>query len=754
MKQSDNQSVRAIRSKGLRGFHSRFIRKLLASYLVVVMLPIITFTLIAVRDIHRAYQDEENALQTSAQNASDSLGSLLDKMQAALTLTNGTDSVRNLTGLARCTDPEKIRRLIQVRSYANALAHAVSSEGELLIYSNECQFMVTTGSVYIDLDNGMERLESQYSGYAWADVVSGGELFDTLRFEYFSIPGPDDSSALAIGKAIYTKVNQARLCLMFVIFPQEIIENVLVDEANDYAVFWKDQLVACTLEGDARLDWKAGDVSTFIEAEAASRDYPAFRVTVLKSRQSVSESVAPIVRNLVILIMCLCAMTLLLILALAYVNNKPFDQLLALLFGEQEARKQIRRDWKDINDSIRSILSDNQNLRSEMRYQNESLRQNLLYGMISSACVDQRAALNMLMKLGVQVDSEVWAVLISCDFDEENVEPLYTSMLVKKLLSKNFRQLQDETSIDVARYLLLVDGGVSAETLRSEYDAFREELSGVAEITPRAAAVRIRSLAELFDAYTTAGIVIGMSSGQALDIVMEQVKSDGVYVYPEAVSEQLRRAVRDGDLESLTQCAATIEETCVSGGIDAEALNHLRRAIYMDVGSVLTRMEEIPVDMAEQALADLNEIGVSDPLQFTKNMVHVLEPVLSAIREVRRSLMAANSTELGRSVMAFIDAHMTDPALSLNMIASHFGFSESYISSIVKSETSVGFVSYCEERRVAVACEALCQGKDLKSAAQAAGYASQLTFRRAFKKVKGVNPSEYAQRAQAQDSLH
>ena len=68
-----------------------------------------------------------------------------------------------------------------------------------------------------------------------------------------------------------------------------------------------------------------------------------------------------------------------------------------------------------------------------------------------------------------------------------------------------------------------------------------------------------------------------------------------------------------------------------------------------------------------------------------------------------------------------------------------------YFSSFFKEQTGTLFSIYVETKRIEHACAVLTHrdGETLDKVAQAVGYANTRTFRRAFKKLKGVTPSQF-----------
>ena len=66
-----------------------------------------------------------------------------------------------------------------------------------------------------------------------------------------------------------------------------------------------------------------------------------------------------------------------------------------------------------------------------------------------------------------------------------------------------------------------------------------------------------------------------------------------------------------------------------------------------------------------------------------------------------------------------------------------------YLSAIFKKETGTNFAEYLEQLRVKAACVLLQDGCKVSDLPERLGYNSIQSFRRAFKRVMGVSPSEY-----------
>lgn len=744
-----------ISQKSPKGFGRGVMCKLAASYLIVVLLPMMVCGFMSKRSIEEVYRSEIMTLSASAQKTANSVSGMLNSMGSVIQLLGGEDDIYRLAEFRNYTDPEKVNSLIKIRSLISTLARTVAPGGELFVFSKELDFMTTTGSIYVELERSLERIHAKYGDYMLAEMI-GADFAQSMKWksDYFVIPTSTSVGVLAMGNTVSAKSSRANICMLFVLFPEIIEERLGPDPEAEYVVFCGDQAIACTIENTADLQWvnrlsknelTDPESRRWMAAQAWSEENSEVRVVAMKSRQDVTNSVTHVVRNLMILYMSVCVMTLMLAFALAYINNKPFDQLLTLLFGKAIAHKQISYNWKLINESVRSLLADNQTLKEEMQNQNAGLCHSILYGLISGARMEQRAALNMLSKLGMQVEREYWGVLLRYEFDEETADPLYISMLMKKQLDRYFPEIAALVSVDAKRYFALVDGNIDIDRLKSVYAAMQDEILQSMGVAVHSAVVRIRTLADLPDAFITTQVMIHAGEEHEMMIVSGQMRLGGEYVYSAETGDQLKQAVRDGDSEQLIHCLETVENGCSDA--DAASIRMMLSAVYVDIGSVLIRMEGLPNDIVEQTIRDLGDLSGYDAVNYMRHVIYVMEPVMGAIRELRqRNLANVRSTGLGKNIIAFIDENIANPDLGLNMIAVHFGFSESYISGLIKSETDVGFAAYCEGRRMEIACSALDLGESITEAAYKAGYRSQHTFRRVFKKVVGVNPSEYVQK--------
>lgn len=98
---------------------------------------------------------------------------------------------------------------------------------------------------------------------------------------------------------------------------------------------------------------------------------------------------------------------------------------------------------------------------------------------------------------------------------------------------------------------------------------------------------------------------------------------------------------------------------------------------------------------------------------------------------------------LAEQIKEFVDNNFQDSSLSLTKLGVAFNISDSYVSLIFKECYGINFSAYVEEIRIRRAGRLLEDtALTVREIAQQTGYTSEQSFRRAFKKVRGISPKD------------
>ena len=100
--------------------------------------------------------------------------------------------------------------------------------------------------------------------------------------------------------------------------------------------------------------------------------------------------------------------------------------------------------------------------------------------------------------------------------------------------------------------------------------------------------------------------------------------------------------------------------------------------------------------------------------------------------------------EVPLKIMNYVKENYSDQTISLKKISLVFGLSENYISAVFKEAYNSNLSNVIEELRIKKACEFIKNtNMKMNEIAECVGYANDTSFRRAFKRVTGVSPSEF-----------
>ena len=100
--------------------------------------------------------------------------------------------------------------------------------------------------------------------------------------------------------------------------------------------------------------------------------------------------------------------------------------------------------------------------------------------------------------------------------------------------------------------------------------------------------------------------------------------------------------------------------------------------------------------------------------------------------------------EIHKWIKQYIHDNISDPNLSLTIVAEKTFYTPAYLSRMFKLHEGVNFMSYVNRVRIELACELLRKGtKNVKEISRMAGFESPSYFSAFFKRHVGVNPVQY-----------
>lgn len=217
-------------------------------------------------------------------------------------------------------------------------------------------------------------------------------------------------------------------------------------------------------------------------------------------------------------------------------------------------------------------------------------------------------------------------------------------------------------------------------------------------------------------------------------------------------------AIRDAD-----QCyyypigTENVMTNFLGAGERAQAMELLCEVMARNLerhGSSPTAIRNLALNIELTAAKAADGLGVGPELRLDTRRIQecdtiegirrYLDEIVSAVCGLaRRSHHPAPGLDRVR-VSALVDDNLTNPALSLKMLADSCGISPSYASRCFAEQFGCHFLDYVNNRRIEKAKVMLAEGSlSIGEVALRVGYASDVTFRRLFKSHEGFSPSRF-----------
>ena len=210
--------------------------------------------------------------------------------------------------------------------------------------------------------------------------------------------------------------------------------------------------------------------------------------------------------------------------------------------------------------------------------------------------------------------------------------------------------------------------------------------------------------------------------------------------------DEILSAFTAGDMDGMRACLEQKAEsirTMTHTVPDAPYPTSIRRTM-VEIAMLL-------MHIASDAGVDVEkELDRTDPYQTIFGLKSTPE-IIDWVMELADYLNAAITARLShreneaiRLVKEYIQQHMDDPCLSLDMASTYIGLSASYFSAFFIRETGIGFREYVNSQRIDKAKELLalsgCTGAEI---ARRCGFRSESYFISVFKKYVQMTPGMY-----------
>jgi AraC-like DNA-binding protein len=212
----------------------------------------------------------------------------------------------------------------------------------------------------------------------------------------------------------------------------------------------------------------------------------------------------------------------------------------------------------------------------------------------------------------------------------------------------------------------------------------------------------------------------------AIKRVVKAFKDKNVEELDLFLDELYRKNMNDYDISS-TSMQLLIDELHIT------TLKALKEINTFNTTSI--HIEKIN-SITTHSIATLEEV-IAYYHQIYESVCNQLEEHKSSKKEMEK---------LDQEIIEYINTNYRKSDLSLAYLTEKFGVSNKYITLLCKNHLGVTYLHYIQQKRIEYAVELLNTTNDsLEKISELCGYSSLLTFRRNFKSIQGMNPSDYRQ---------
>jgi len=214
-------------------------------------------------------------------------------------------------------------------------------------------------------------------------------------------------------------------------------------------------------------------------------------------------------------------------------------------------------------------------------------------------------------------------------------------------------------------------------------------------------------------------------------------EKDELY-YPDLFQEKIVGSIRAADTDNIDSLIDILhKENFSNRNIGENMILELHNRIMLTLSSNF-----ILSDLVQDEITKINEI-IKEPNIKEDTYFKQLKSICHYLCKEMQKKKACTQNKLIQKIVSYINEQYMNSNLGLALIASMFNISEGYVSTIFKGNMGVNFADYVETVRIDSACNLLENSNDtINTISEKVGYNSVQSFRRAFKKVKGISPKE------------
>jgi len=522
----------------------------------------------------------------------------------------------------------------------------------------------------------------------------------------------------------------------------------ILDEEGEqlWASHLEEEFPELTLE-ELKSSYLEKDGMSIIVAKAEKVDL--YCVLVLPVKESLSQLAA--LKNIVLLLM-IAAIVVGIILALiqAVRKGRPVDEALQALASKGEERAH----YMDLGTAVSEIVKKHGDVLQEVEQNKITLKKNFFDDLLKAEFSTEAQLRSCAEKAGVDIDNQCYQtafieLFAENDFITVDAQTMNEIRVLSQLMKNHLREI-------CGNNVWFHKKNYNSEIAIFAIDKMEEDVSGIIKQTSEwimdECHIEITSgiggtcnnLLLIWRSMEEARIALENCTREnpVVCYKAELIKSDEYY-FPPIAEEKLEEGLRAGQWQETKDILALLElENCVNRKLRRTQFIKLNQKLMEVLGGAWNREE-----LQEKAFW-INEVLMQPEIseqEYFQRLRQLYRRVCNDNVEKKQE----QKSRMVEEIKDYIRAHYCETDMGLAKVGSEFRVSESYLSTLFKEQSGGNFGDFVETLRIEKACELL-RDKTItvNEVAEEVGYNSVQSFRRAFKRVKGVSPKEQREKCE------
>ncbi len=422
-------------------------------------------------------------------------------------------------------------------------------------------------------------------------------------------------------------------------------------------------------------------------------------------------------------------------------NVQRTAQNLGILSAPPRSENQLlERTLNALTDTMAS-------LQEEVKQQRDILTDTLLRKLVSHGFESDYELNRELEGSGLVLDAAYYNLIqvIPVHPDESNSDKqqlLPYRIFLKQFLQERLGVRNHIFDLDNNSFLvlLLLDEAHSTEDLKAQCMSLYRELEEMDWFAPSFVitdscdavidVVKLMPQLEIIDEYLACTDTLGVFT------INDLPQTNDTLYFPITEEMQLQRILNSGTIDELEDFwYRMLQENILHRKLRVEMLVELRDRLRLSIMRALSEsLDESQYQKLAQKIQNTKSIQV---------LYNYAEQAMYLLNECNAQSDDAETERTKQRLQEVIDRRLSDSSFNLSMLADEVGIPENVLYRNFKNYFGQSFSSYLEQCRINKAFDLLREQVLVKDVAMMVGYTSDHSFRRAFKRIMKVPPSQF-----------